>query len=73
MTLINAIHETLKTLNPTLFDEEKLSYITLHNDYEYLPFDNGITQNVKVIIQKDLETSEYITLSVTYLQDSSSS
>ncbi len=73
MTLIEAIHETLKTLNPTLFDKEKLSYITLHNDYEYLPFDNGITQNVKVIIQKDLETSEYITLSITYLQDSSSS
>ncbi len=73
MTLIEAIHETLKRLNPTLFDEEKLSYITLHNDYEYLPFDNGITQNVKVIIQKDLETSEYITLPVTYLQDSSSS
>ena len=71
-TLINAIRETLKASNPTLFDEEKLSYITLHNDYDYASFDNGISQNVKVIIQKDSETSEHITLSITYLKDSSS-
>ena len=68
-TLTTAIQEALKADDSALFDDTKKLYVTLAEDYTYSSFTKGTAKDVKVQIQKGSETPEFITLSVTHLEN----
>ena len=72
-TLTTAIQEALKADDSALFDDTKKTYVTIASDYAYNGLTKGTAKDVKVQIQKGSETPEFITLSVTHLQNTSDS
>ena len=67
--LTAAIQEALKADDSALFDDTKKAYVTVANDHVYNAFIGEIAQNIKVKIQVGSQNAEYVTLSVTHLEN----
>ena len=63
--LTTAIQNALATADSTTFTSVKKTYVIVADDYNDFNFVEGTAKNVKVKIQKDSETPEFITLVIT--------